>query len=367
MLTGIRQRCRPQRHRATFAGMEPFVSIIAPVRNEQRYIERCLYGIAQQDYPRDRIEVLVIDGRSEDRTQEIVARFAAETTLDVRMIDNPARKAAAALNIGLAEARGSVIVRIDGHAALAPDYLRLAVAALHASGADCVGGVLESEGDTYVGRAIAAAMSSRFGVGGAEFRTGGAGGQVDTVAFGAYQRRVFDILGGFREDIDAGEDDEFNYRLRDAGGVILLLPEMRAKYTVRGTLRGLWRQYFAYGRAKPRVLHAHPSQVQARQLVPATFVVALLGFSVLAIFGSRNALAALVGVYTLAATIASSVLAVQRGTRLFPPVVIVFPCMHIAYGSGFMAGLLGLASRLLLRTSAAAGAHQSTEAPRQTE
>ena len=352
---------------ATFRRMEPFVTVIIPVRNEERYVERCLYSIARQDYARDRIEVLVVDGRSDDRTQEIVARFAAESTLNVRMIDNPARKAAAAMNIGLSEASGNVVVRVDGHAALASDYLRRAVAGLEVSGADCVGGVLESEGETYVGRAIAAAMSSRFGVGGAEFRTGGAGGPVDTVAFGAYQRRVFDILGGFREDIDAGEDDEFNYRLRDAGGVILLLPELRATYTARSTLRALWRQYFAYGRAKPRVLHAHPAQVQPRQLIPAAFVATLATATISAIFGRKRALIAVASVYTLAATTASLVLTVQRGIRLFPATLAVFPCMHIAYGSGFLAGLLGLASQLLPRATVTAGAHQSTEAPHQAE
>ncbi len=217
--------------------MQPFVSVLIPVRNEERYIERCLYSLAAQDYPRERFEVLVIDGRSTDHTREIVARFAAESTLDLRLIDNPRRKTAAGLNAGLAQARGDVIVRVDGHASVASDYLRRGVFALFDSGADCVGGVIESEGDTYAGRAIALAMSSRFGVGGVGFRVGGEG-PVETVAFGAYRRDVFDRIGTFTEDIDKGEDDEFNYRLRDAGGLILLVPEMHARYTVRGDLRG---------------------------------------------------------------------------------------------------------------------------------
>lgn len=347
--------------------MQPVVSVIVPVRNEERYIERCLYSIARLDYPRQLIEVIVVDGRSTDRTREIVTRFEAESTLEVRLFDNPAHKVAAAMNIGLREARGTIVLRVDGHAALASDYLQRAIDAIDASGADCVGGVLDSEGDTFAGRAIAAAMSSRFGVGGAAFRVGGAGGRVDTVAFGAYQKRVFDILGAFREDIEAGEDDEFNYRLRDAGGVILLEPAMRATYTVRGTLRGLWRQYYAYGRAKPRVLQLHPSQLQARQVAPGTFVVALGASALLALSGRWFALKALVGVYTLAATIASLSLVVQRGKRLLLLLPPVFACMHIAYGSGFLAGLLGLAGRTLLRTSVGAGAHQSTEAPRTTD
>jgi GT2 family glycosyltransferase len=366
-------RCRARRTRDTFATMDPLVTVIVPVRNEERYIERCLYSVAAQDYARDRIEVLVVDGRSDDRTREIVTRFAAESTLDVRLIDNPARRVAPAMNIGLRAATGDVIVRVDGHAALAPDYVRRAVAALDASGADCVGGVLHSEGDTYTGRAIAAAMSSPFGVGGAAFRTGGAAGPVDTVAFGAYRRRVFDMLGPFREDIDAGEDDEYNYRLRDAGGTILLLPELRATYTVRGGLRALWRQYAAYGAAKPRVLRLHPAQTQLRQIVPAAFVAALAASAIMPVFGRTGAFKVVAGVYTLAATIASLILGVRRDIRLIPAMMAVFPCMHIAYGSGFIAGLMGLARSLLTRTSATAGAHQSTdalpgaEAPREAE
>jgi len=340
---------------------------MVPVRNEERYVERCLYSIAQQDYPRSRIEVLVVDGRSDDRTREIVARFAAESTLDVRLIDNPARKAAAGMNVGLREARGNVIVRVDGHAAFAPDYVRLAIEALAASGADCVGGVLRNEGDTYAGRAIAAAMSSPFGVGGARFRTGGEGGPVDTVAFGAYQRRVFDIIGDLREDIDAGEDDEFNYRLRDAGGVILLVPEMRATYTVRGTLGGLWRQYVAYGRAKPEVLRLHPSQLQTRQLVPPAFVLVLAGSAGLAALGRPRAISALIAVYGAAAAVASTTAAARRGLQLLPLLPAVFACMHVAYGLGVLAGATRVARNLLPGARRGAGISPGSEAQRRAD
>jgi hypothetical protein len=210
-------------------------------------------------------------------------------------------------------------------------------------------------------------MSSPFGVGGAAFRTGGAAGPVDTVAFGAFRRRVFDTLGPFREDIDAGEDDEYNYRLRDAGGVILLLPELRATYTVRGTLAALWRQYFAYGEAKPRVLRLHPAQTQLRQLVPAAFVTALAASSAMTLAGRTAPLRALVSIYALATTVASITAGVRRGPSLIPPMIAAFPCMHIAYGSGFIAGLMGLARSLLTRTPAGAGAHQSTDAPPSAE
>jgi cellulose synthase/poly-beta-1,6-N-acetylglucosamine synthase-like glycosyltransferase len=337
-----------------------FVSVLVPVRNEERYVERCLYSIASQDYPRERIEVLVLDGMSDDRTREIVARFEAESTLDLLLIENPRRLPAVAMNLGLHHARGDIIVRIDGHAAFAPDYVRRCVDALEREHADCAGGVLESEGDTFVGRAIAAALSSRFGVGGAAFRVGGAG-RVDTVAFGAYRRDVFRRIGEFADDIERGEDDEFNYRLREAGGTIVLVPEARAAYTVRGSLGDLWRQYFGYGRAKAQVLSRHPRQVQPRQLVPAAFVAELAYGGVRAAAGDGGLLKSTVRVYALSATIASLALARRRGWRLLPPLPAVFTCMHVSYGLGFWAGVLHLAGEWA--RSARSGARESTEIP----
>ncbi len=338
---------------------EPFVSVIVPIRNEERYIERCLYTLARQDYPRDRFEVIVVDGRSDDSTRPIVNRFAVESMMDVALLDNPRRRTAAGLNIGLETARGDVIVRVDGHAAVAPDFLRRSVAGLLDTGADCVGGVIESEGDTYLGSAIALAMSSRFGVGGASFRVGGRG-SADTVAFGAYRRDVFDRVGRFTEDIERGEDDEFNYRLRDAGGSILLVPGIRARYTVRSGLAGLWRQYFGYGRAKPEVLRRHPAQLRLRQLAPATFVLVLAAAVVRGILGSWASLRILAGVYTCAATTASLALASQHRWRYFPALPAVFACLHLSYGLGFVVGLFDLAGRTIVRTTHA-GVLQRTE------
>ncbi len=341
---------------------QPFVSVLIPVRNEERYIERCLYSLASQDYPRTQLEVLVIDGQSTDATKQVITRFAAESTLDVRLYQNPKRLPAPAMNIGLEQARGDVIVRVDGHAFVAPDFISRSVEALWQTSADCVGGVIASEGDTPLGEAIALAMSSRFGVGGAEFRVGGEG-PADTVAFGAYRREVFDRIGGFVEDIDKGEDDEFNYRLLDAGGTIMLIPGIRAGYTVRGDLPGLWRQYFGYGKAKPDVLRRHPLQVRPRQFTPAIFVLAMAGASILWLLGWKSPLRSLLRMYTLSATTASLVLAGQHGWKHLAVLPPIFACLHAAYGLGFVAGVLGLAGRTLTRTAKMPGAHQSTEAP----
>ncbi len=328
----------------------PFVTVIVPARNEERYIERCLYSLAAQDYPRERLEVLVLDGMSTDDTTRIVGRFAAESTLDLRLIENPRRVPAAAMNTALGYARGEVIVRLDAHAAAAPDFLTRSISALESSGADCAGGVIESEGDTAFGRAAAIAMSSRFGVGGASFRTGGDPGATDTVAFGAYRAEVFGRIGGFAEDIDRGEDDEFNYRLLDAGGMVLLDPRIRATYTVRGDLPGLWRQYFAYGRAKPEVLRRHPAQARARQLVPPAFVGAL-ALAALSVPGSGwRPLARIAGAYAVAVA-GASIAAGRDEPAMLPRLPLAFACLHIAYGAGFFAGAGDLLRRHLVRTA----------------
>jgi glycosyltransferase involved in cell wall biosynthesis len=282
---------------------------------------------------------------STDETPRIVARFAAESTLTLRMVQNTRRKPAAAMNLGLADARGDVIGRVDGHAALASDYVSRGVAALLDTGADCAGGVIESEGDTFVGRVVALAMSSRFGVGGASFRTGGEG-PADTVAFGLYRRDVFDRIGGFVEDIHQGEDDEFNYRLLDSGGRIVLVPELHARYTVRGSLPGVWRQYFGYGRAKVEVLMRHPSQARPRHLAPVALVVALGMSTVARGWPGKGLRRSIIGSYASGVALASVNIAARRGWGLLPVLPAAFVSLHVPYGLGTIAGIAAVILQL---------------------
>lgn len=321
----------------------PFVSVIVPVRNEERHIERCLAALGEQDYPRDRFELIVVDGESEDRTRALVERFAAESTVHLRLLSNPERRTAPGLNRGLREARGEVVVRVDGHCVVAPDFLTEAVAALEWSGADCVGGPIASAGEGFWGRAIAVAMSSRFGVGNAAFRVSAREQWTDTVAFGAYRRSLFDTLGDFREDLDGGEDDEFNYRLLSAGGRILLTPAIRSTYLVRSSLAAVFRQYFRYGRAKVGVLRLHPGQTRARQLVPAAFVAALGVGAALAMEGERRPLAVTLASYAAASAAAVALEGRRCGLKRLPALPLAFAALHLGYGLGWFAGLGRLA------------------------
>lgn len=327
----------------------PFVSVLVPVRNEERYIEACLGSLLSQEYPPDRYEVLVLDGGSTDRTRDLARTLAADAAARVILLDNPGRTPATAMNVGLAHARGDVIVRVDGHAAVEGDFLRRGTEALRSSGADCVGGPLRSIGRGAVGEAVALAMSSPFGVGNARFRYSQEREEVDTVAFGFYRRDVFDRVGRF-EDIVGGEDDEFNYRLRDAGGRILLTPEIRSRYVVRSSLPDLWRQYFAYGRAKVQVLRRHPRQAQPRQLVPAAFVVALLAAAATGLVARSWRPPATVAVPYIAVSLAASTsLAAQHGWRRLPLLPAAFATLHISYGLGTLTGLAAECGRQLRR------------------
>ncbi len=322
----------------------PFVSVIVPMRNERRYIERCLRSLAAQDYPPDRFEVIVVDGKSDDGSWDLVEAMRAELP-NLRVVENRGRHTSRGLNIGLAFAHGDVIARVDAHASVSPDFLSECVAALGRTGADVVGGPIQTLGEGAVGESVALAVSSPFGVGNAVFRYSQREQWTDTVAFPAYRRDVFDRIGPFAE-IDGGEDDEFHYRLRDAGGHILLTPSISSTYYARRSYWELARQYFGYGQAKVVVLSRHPRQTRLRQLVPAAFVLALLASAISAAFGGLLVLplVALLGTYLALSLGVSAAVSRTRGWRHVARLPLAFLCMHVAYGLGFLAGMLRRAS-----------------------
>ena len=318
----------------------PFVSVVVPMRNEQRFIERCLRSLMAQDYPQDRFEVIVVDGGSDDGSRDILESLRPEFTA-LRVVENRGRHTGRGLNIGLALAQGDVIARLDAHAVAAPGFIRESVAALQRTGADVVGGPITTLGEGSVGESIAIAISSPFGVGNAAFRYSQREQWTDTVAFPAYRRDVFDRFGTFAE-IEAGEDDEFHYRLRDGGARILLTPAISSTYYSRRSLWGLTKQYFSYGQAKVVVLSRHPRRTRLRQLAPACLVLGILGTAIAAAFGGLMLLplAVLTGIYLGISVGFSLGLAWQNGWQHAFRLPITFATMHFAYGFGFLSGLL---------------------------
>jgi glycosyltransferase involved in cell wall biosynthesis len=225
----------------------PFISIIMPIRNEADFIERAIRSVLDNDYPAGRMEILVVDGLSDDGTREIVARLSkADSRL--MMLDNPKRIAPAAMNIGLKAARGDLFIRVDGHVEIPADFIAKSIRCLHEHPEAWVaGGYIKTVADTFVGQAIASAMRSPIGVGNSRFRLGDYEGWVDTLAFGTHHKWIVDKIGYFDEELVRNQDDEFNLRIILAGGKIWMSKAIQSTYFSRGSLQKLWKQYFQYG------------------------------------------------------------------------------------------------------------------------
>ncbi len=324
----------------------PRVSVVMPVRNEAAHVGRSLAAVLAQDYPPDRFEVIVADGMSQDDTRDAVAR-AAGGDRRVRIVDNAGRIAPTGLNAAIRAASGEIVVRVDGHCEIAPDYVRRCVTHLTRGEADGVGGSVETVGETPVAQAIALAMSSRFGVGDSAFRTlRDTTRLVDTIPFPAYTRALIDRMGPYDEELVRDQDDEYNYRIRAGGGRLLLASDVRSRYFSRSSIAGVWRQYSQYGFWKVRVLQKHPRQMRVRQFVPPAFVASwvALGIGALIHPAPRLLLAAAAAVYAGAAVVGAC-FAMRGSWRLVPAIAATFPALHFGYGAGFLAGLIRFGGR----------------------
>ncbi len=343
-----------------------------PVRNEEAAIEECLRSVFGQDYPSERLEVLLIDGQSTDTTRALAQSVSAEfPETRFRILDNHQRRAAPALNIGFREARGELVARVDGHCALPADYLKRAVAHLRDDQVTGVGGVCETIGVGPVAGAIAVAMSSPFGVGNSSFRTltpDTPPRAADTIPFPIYRRRVASEIGGYDEELVRNQDDEYNYRIRRRGGQLLLAGDLATRYFSRTTLASLYRQMFQYGFWKVRVLQKHPLQMQPRQFAPALFAAGLLILGLLSAvhavssgsgisevgglggFGDELrlaplTLAGLLSVYVVASGLASCLQASRRGWSYVLLLPLAYLVMHLGYGLGSLLGLFRFIGR----------------------
>lgn len=325
----------------------PFVSVIMPVKNEALFIERSLGAVLQQTYPKHLMEIIVADGMSTDDTRDIIREFAAETDVPIIIVDNPKGIAPSGLNCGIKRSIGEIIIRVDGHCEIGPDYIENCVSLLTSGKADGVGGPIETVGEGIRSGAIARAMSSRFGIGGSGFRTiDDREIYTDTVAFPGYTREIIEKVGLFDEEMVRNQDDEYNFRIRELGGKILLSPDIRSRYYSRSTFGSLWRQYFQYGYWKVRVFQLHPRQMSVRHFVPLAFVLVLMLLAVLAIFFSF-------GGWLLAAVIASYVVTnlgvacytARRNLDSAPVLSLSFFILHFSYGLGSLSGLIAFRRR----------------------
>ncbi|HTR47821.1 MAG TPA: glycosyltransferase family 2 protein [Verrucomicrobiae bacterium] len=335
---------KPEAGARSGAGDRPFVTVVMPVRNEAEFIRRSLGSVLAQEYPSDRMEVLVADGMSTDGTREILSDEQARHS-NLRLLDNPGRIVACGLNAAIAESRGEIVVRVDGHCELPPDYVSRCVEHL-SNGADCVGGWVETVGQNSLSKAIAAAMSSRFGVGGSDFRTvRDRTMEANTVPFPGFRREVLERAGRFDEELVRNQDDEYSYRLRKLGAKVILAADIHSLYFSRSSYRSLASQYLQYGYWKVRVVQKHPRQMRLGQYAPAAFVLTIIAALALTPVAGFWPLLALGLTYGTANFGAAVMVSNRQGWDIFPFLPLAFFLLHFCYGAGFLAGLVTFCSR----------------------
>jgi glycosyltransferase involved in cell wall biosynthesis len=319
----------------------PLVSVVVPCRNEEAFIERALASVRANTWPRDRLEIIVVDGMSTDRTREIVAALAAQDPR-VRRLDNPKRFAGGAMRLGVAAARGDYIVRVDAHAEIPPDYVKTGLRLLRERPEVwAVGGPVDRLPTDEPARLVAALNSNVFATGNTPVRVGRVVGPVDAVLYPVWPRWVFERVGEFDETLVRNQDDDFHYRLRRAGGVIYQAQEMRARYYVRGSVAKFLRQYRQYAFWKIVVAKKHGRLLDWKSLVPLLFFGSL---TLTAVGGLVTpyawcGTAALAGAYGLADVAASAAVARRAGFGSFFRALGIFPALHFQYAAGITSGI----------------------------
>src|SRR5258708_7516081 len=318
------------------------VSFVMPVRNEEEYIRASLQSLVEQSYPASECEIIVVDGRSSDRTREIIEEMR-ERNPQVRCLDNPAGIVPTAMNIGIRAARGEVIIRADGHNVYPRDYAANCVKYLEETGADNVGGPCVTVGadESFSARLVAAILSSPFGVGNSKFRTSREESFVDTVPFGAFRREIFDRVGMYNEKLVRNQDNELNARIRKAGGKIYLTSALTTQYHPVKNFMGLLKYAFKTCKWHIFTLRENRESMGLRHLAPAMFLMLLL-LLLPASFVRATALAFLIGMLC-AYILTGFYFSLRAKTKGEWDVALVQPfatfCFHIAYGAGTLFGL----------------------------
>jgi cellulose synthase/poly-beta-1,6-N-acetylglucosamine synthase-like glycosyltransferase len=330
-------------------GTAPMVSVIVPVRNEERHIEACLRSIFQGSYPAGKLEVFVVDGCSEDLTVDKVQKLI-DDGYPVTVLRNDAKMIPHALNIAIRKCTGDYVCRIDAHAAYPVEYIRTFVDHMERrTDVDNIGCAIETvpSSPTRSALAIALAMSHPFGVGDAHFRTGVEEETiVDTVPFGFFRRSAFERYGLFDEDMLRHEDGEMNHRIIRSGGKILLIPGLKVTYYARDRFIHLARMYHQYGYFKPLAQAKLKRPVSYRQFAPVVLLTTLATlFGSAAVWRSLPMLfagLAFLGLYSAASVASALHLVATRGqsVRLVPAIAAAFWTMHFSWGSGYFRGLV---------------------------
>jgi glycosyltransferase involved in cell wall biosynthesis len=321
----------------------PFVSVIIPILNEVNYIEACLQSVFQQEYPSDKVEVLVLDGGSTDGTLDKVKKLINDSSGQVRLIHNPGKTQVKAFNLGVKEGKGDIFIRLDAHAGYQSNYILKCVETLARTGAANAGGwcTTQPSGKSLLAKAIALVCQMRFGIGGAKFRVGGKAGPVDTVPFGAFPRETFEKVGLMNEVLVRGEDNEFNSRIRSAGLMVYFNPEISCTYYARKTVAAFMKQLYANGLYHILTLKVNRCGCSVRHFIPFFFVMTLLFCAVLGfastVFWKLGGV--VLGFYLFVDLLASLGTAKKHGFVYLLILPWLLGLAHITYGAGTLCGM----------------------------
>ena len=322
--------------------MEYKVAVIIPTLNEEKFIARCLDSVIEQSYPFRDMDVMVVDGGSNDRTREIVEEYGRKY-INIRFIHNPGRIQSIAFNIGVENSDAPYIVRLDAHALYKPYYIEGCIKGLEGdSKRGNVGGQwdIQPQNDSLWAITNAILNYSKFGIGGASYRIGAKAGDVDTVPFGSFPRTMIEKIGGMRDDLPRGEDNEFNSRIKRAGYSIYFDPAIECIYYARPTLKASCRQMYANGESIGHLFYVDRDSIGLRHMIPLIFVVGIIGGTILSLvfFAFVYLLLAGLCLYFLCDFVASLLAAKEHGWKFLLPLFVMFFCVHFSYGWGTIVG-----------------------------
>ena len=318
------------------------VSVVIALQNEERFIGACIDSFLKQTIKKELMEILVVDGMSNDKSKDIVKDYQLRyPQTNIRILDNPKKIQAAGWNIGFKQARGQYVLMMGAHTVVTSDFLEKNLEAHRKHDVPCTGGIVRAVGDDKKSKSIALAFNTPFGAGNAKYWFGTKEEFVETVAFGLYKKKVFNEVGYIDENIIRGQDWEFNYRITKKMGKVLFSPDIKSFYHARSNFRKLWKRQFQAGFWKIYIFKKHPNSILIRQLIPISFSFVLLLIYVIGLFTNFWAPFFVVsGSYLVTNFGCSLYYSLRRNLSFAPYLFVAYPIIHLAYGFGALCGLI---------------------------
>lgn len=316
------------------------VSVVMPLLNEETYVAQCIESLMRQDFPNEKMEILLVDGESEDKTAHIIREYSCKYP-QIKLLTNPHKTVPYAMNTAIKASKGEFIIRLDAHSEYADDYISKCVEYLTVTGADNVGGPMIAKGKSRIQKAVAASYHSKFAMGGGMFHDEAFEGEADTVYLGAFRKNKLLEIGLFDERFTRNQDDELNYRIIKSGGKIFITPQIKSVYYPRASLKKLFSQYFQYGYWKVFVIKKHQRPARLSHLIPALFVLFILFGAGLSLISKALSAAYLLiwAIYLVLDLYFSMTNKYAAGFTDKCLLVWIHFLLHISYGLGFICGI----------------------------